>query len=42
MGFHTLAGLTGAALILFHANFIPYSALGLLAFSAMLIVVGNA
>jgi hypothetical protein len=28
-------------LILFHANFVPYSALGLLAFSAMIIVVGS-
>lgn len=39
MGFHILTGFLGPAVVLFHAAFIPRSALGLLAFSAMLIVV---
>ena len=41
MGFHVLSGLVGPGLILFHAAFVPYSALGMMSFYAMLIVVGT-
>ena len=39
MGFHVLVGLVGPALILFHAAFVPYSALGMTSFYSMLVVV---
>jgi hypothetical protein len=39
MGFHVLTSLTGVALVVFHANFIPYSAIGIVAFSSMATVV---
>lgn len=41
MGFHIFTGLMGPALIVFHAAFIPSSALGMIAFFAMLIVVST-
>lgn len=41
MGLHVLAGTLGPAMVLFHANFLPTSVLGLLAVAAMLIVVGS-
>jgi hypothetical protein len=39
LGFHVFSGLLGPALALFHAGFVPTSAVGLLAFTAMLVVV---
>ena len=39
MGFHVVTGLVGPALILLHSGFAPYSAVGTLAFVAMLVVV---
>lgn len=39
MGLHVLTGLVGPTLILFHTAFSPYSALGILSLSAMLVVV---
>lgn len=39
MGFHILTGLLGPAIALFHAAFVPTSALGLFAVAAMAIVV---
>jgi len=41
MGFHILTGLLGPAIAAFHAAFVPTSALGLLAFVSMVIVVGS-
>ncbi len=41
MGFHILTGLLGPVIALFHAAFIPTSALGLLAVSSMLLVVAS-
>ncbi|MEM7232837.1 MAG: hypothetical protein AAF517_11705 [Planctomycetota bacterium] len=39
LGMHIVTGTVGPMLILFHAALVPYSALGLIAFAAMLIVV---
>ena len=41
MSFHVLTGLVGPTLILFHAGFAPRSAVGILSFGAMLVVVGT-
>jgi hypothetical protein len=41
MGVHIFTGVLGPALILFHAAFVPYSAVGLLAFLAMVVVVAT-
>ena len=41
MGFHILTGLLGPAIALFHAAFIPTSALGLLAVTSMFAVVAS-
>ena len=41
LGVHTLAGLVGPALILFHAAFLPTSAMGLVGLCAMVIVVSS-
>jgi len=39
MRFHIVLGLVGPAMVLFHAAFVPYSALGWIAMTAMVIVV---
>ncbi len=39
LGVHIFTGFLGPALILFHAAFVPYSAIGVLAFASMLVVV---
>ena len=39
MGFHVLMGLMGPALVVFHSNFVPTSAIGALALGSMLVVV---
>lgn len=41
LGFHVLVGVLGPALALFHAGFVPTSALGLLATVSMVFVVGS-
>jgi len=41
MRFHIVTGILGPCFILFHSSFLPYSALGLLAFGAMTIVVAS-
>lgn len=41
MGFHILTGLLGPAIVLFHAAWVPTSALGLLATCSMLVVVAS-
>ncbi|MHC4956354.1 MAG: hypothetical protein ACYTGZ_21135 [Planctomycetota bacterium] len=41
MGFHVATGLLGATLILLHAAFLPKSALGILAFGALGVVVAT-